>query len=337
MRYLVTGDAGFIGFHVARRLLGEGHVVLGLDALTDYYDVDLKHRRLAILNAEPSFRHVTMALEDHAALMALVGEFRPDVIIHLAAPAGVRYSIENPRAYISANVVGTFNLLEACRAHPVQHLLLASTSSAYGANDKYPFEETDLAVHPITLYAATKGSTELMAHCYAHLFGTPTTAFRFFTVYGPWGRPDMAYFHFTRKILDGQPIELFNHGETWRDFTYIDDLVTSIRLLASLPPTRPDARDAIQPIAGDTLSPVAPYRLVNIGGGQPARISELVGELEKALGLEAVKVLKPLPPGDVVKTFASAALLEAITGQKPSTPLSEGIPHFVRWYRSHYN
>lgn len=337
MRYLVTGDAGFIGFHVARRLLAEGHAVLGLDALTDYYDVDLKHRRLATLGGAPGFRHVTMALEDHATLFQLMGEFRPDRVIHLAAQAGVRYSIENPRAYISANVVGTFNLLEACRAHPVQHLLLASTSSAYGANDKYPFEETDPSVHPITLYAATKGSTELMAHCYAHLFGTPTTAFRFFTVYGPWGRPDMAYFLFTRKILEGQPIELFNHGEAWRDFTYIDDLVTSILRLADLPPPLPDARTGHAALPGDTLSPVAPYRLVNIGGGQPARVSELVSELEKALGIEAVTVMKPLPPGDVVKTFASAALLEALTGQKPSTPLSAGIPQFVRWYRSHYN
>lgn len=337
MRYLVTGDAGFIGFHVARRLLGQGHEVLGLDALTDYYDVNLKLRRIAILEGEPRFRHETIWLEDHAALMTSVRDFRPDAVIHLAAQAGVRYSIDNPRAYVSANIVGTFNLLEACRPHPVRHLLLASTSSAYGANDKYPFEETDPAVHPITLYAATKGSTELMAHCYAHLFGTPTTAFRFFTVYGPWGRPDMAYFLFTQKILRGEPIEIFNHGESWRDFTFIDDLVTSILLLARAAPPPPEARDGLPNMPGDTLSPVAPYRLVNIGGGQPAKLTELIGELEKALGVEAVKVFKPLPPGDVVKTFASAALLETITGQKPATPLSEGIPQFVRWYRSHYN
>lgn len=337
MRYLVTGDAGFIGFHVSRRLLEQGHDVLGIDGLTDYYDVDLKHRRLAILTAEPAFRHETLMLEDNLTLMKLVGEFRPDYVIHLAAQAGVRYSIENPRAYINANVVGTFNLLEACRAFPVRHLLLASTSSAYGANDKYPFEETDPAVHPITLYAATKGSTELMAHCYAHLFQIPSTAFRFFTVYGPWGRPDMAYFLFTRKILTGQPIEIFNHGESWRDFTFIDDLVSSILLLAATAPPPADAREGVKPIPGDTLSPVAPYRLVNIGGGQPAKLTELVGELERALGVEAVKIFKPLPLGDVVKTFASASLLEGVTGQKPSTPLSEGIPQFVRWYRSHYN
>jgi len=337
MRYLVTGDAGFIGFHVARRLLGEGHEVLGIDGLTDYYDVDLKHRRLSLLGEEKGFRHQTMMLEDNAALTASFHEFRPDVVIHLAAQAGVRYSIENPRAYIDANIVGSFNILEACRAHPVRHLLLASTSSAYGANDKYPFEESDPAIHPITLYAATKASAELMAHCYAHLFGTPTTAFRFFTVYGPWGRPDMAYFLFTRKILGGEPIEIFNHGESWRDFTFIDDLVTSILRLGEAPPPRADARVGIASIPGDTLSPVAPYRLVNIGAGQPAKLTTLVEELEKALGVEATKILKPLPPGDVVKTFASADLLEAITGQKPGTPLSVGIPAFVRWYRAHYN
>lgn len=337
MRYLITGDAGFIGFHVARRLLGGGHEVLGIDCLTDYYDVDLKHRRLAILAEFPDFTHITMALEDAPGLMAEFGRFRPDVVIHLAAQAGVRYSIENPAAYVSANIIGTFNILEACRAHPVAHLLLASTSSAYGANDKYPFVETDQAVHPITLYAASKVSTELMAHCYAHLFATPTTAFRFFTVYGPWGRPDMAYFLFTKKILVGDPIEVFNNGESWRDFTYIDDLVTSIILLAENAPPAANARDAIKPIPGDTLSPVAPYRLVNIGAGQPARVTDLIEEIEHALDLKANRVMCPLPPGDVVRTFANADLLVGITGQKPATPLSRGIPEFVRWFRENYN
>jgi UDP-glucuronate 4-epimerase len=278
-----------------------------------------------------------MMLEDHAALGAEFSAFRPDIVVHLAAQAGVRYSIENPRAYVNTNIVGTFNILEACRATPVRHLLLASTSSAYGANEKYPFEETDLAVHPVTLYAASKASTELMAHCYAHLFRVPTTAFRFFTVYGPWGRPDMAYFLFTKKILEGSEIQIFNHGESWRDFTFIDDLVTSILLLGNLPPPQMDARAGLPALKGDTLSPVAPYRLVNIGAGKPAKLTELVAELEQALGVEAKKVFLPLPPGDVVKTFASAELLEAITGQKPATPLSVGIPAFVRWYRSHYN
>lgn len=337
MRYLVTGDAGFIGFHTARRLLGEGHEVLGIDCLTDYYDVDLKNRRLALLAEFPAFAHVTMALEDHAGLLEQFACFRPEVVIHLAAQAGVRYSIENPRAYVSANIIGTFNILEACRAHPVAHLLLASTSSAYGANDKYPFEETDRSVHPITLYAASKASTELMAHSYAHLFGTPTTAFRFFTVYGPWGRPDMAYFLFTKKILEGKPIDVFNNGESWRDFTYIDDLVDSIIRLAENAPPASGAREGLAPIPGDTLSPVAPYRLVNIGAGQPAKLTDLIDEIEGALGIEAVRVLKPLPPGDVVRTFANADLLLGITGQKPSTPLSVGVPAFVKWYRQHYN
>lgn len=337
MRYLVTGDAGFIGFHATRRLLEAGHTVLGLDGLTDYYDIGLKRRRLALLGEFPAFAHVTMALEDHAGLLEQFARFRPEVVIHLAAQAGVRYSIENPRAYVSANIIGTFNILEACRAHPVAHLLLASTSSAYGANDKQPFEETDRSVHPITLYAASKASTELMAHSYAHLFGTPTTAFRFFTVYGPWGRPDMAYFLFTKKILEGEPISVFNNGESWRDFTYIDDLVGSILLLAGKAPPLPDARGGLTPIAGDTLSPVAPYRLVNIGGGQPARVTDLIDEIERTLGVVATRIMKPLPAGDVISTFASADLLFAITGQKPSTPLSAGVPEFVRWYRQHYN
>jgi UDP-glucuronate 4-epimerase len=337
MRCLVTGDAGFIGFHVARRLLAEGHDVLGIDSITDYYDVDLKHRRLAILKDMPGFTHETLALEDHAGLLGAFARFRPDIVIHLAAQAGVRYSVENPRAYVSANILGTFNVLEACRAHPVRHLMLASTSSAYGAAEKVPFEEADRAVHPITLYAASKGAAELMAHSYAHLFAIPTTAFRFFTVYGPWGRPDMAYFLFTRKILAGEPIDLNNNGETWRDFTYIDDLVTSIRLLADAVPPGPDTRAGMAATPGDTLSPVAPYRLVNIGAGQPAKLTELVGALEQALGLTARVNPRPLPPGDVIRTFASAELLAALTGQKPATPLAVGIPEFVRWYRSHYN
>lgn len=337
MRCLVTGDAGFIGFHVAHRLLAEGHDVLGIDSITDYYDVDLKHRRLALLNDRPGFTHETLALEDHTGLLDAFQRFRPEIVIHLAAQAGVRYSVENPRAYVSANILGTFNVLEACRANPVRHLMLASTSSAYGAAEKVPFEEVDRAVHPITLYAASKGAAELMAHSYAHLFTIPTTAFRFFTVYGPWGRPDMAYFLFTRKILAGEPIDLNNNGKTWRDFTYIDDLVTSIRLLCDAVPPGPDARAGLAPIPGDTLSPVAPYRLVNIGAGQPAKLTDLVGALEQALGVTARVNPRPLPPGDVIRTFASAELLAALTGQKPATPLSVGIPAFVRWYRSHYN
>jgi UDP-glucuronate 4-epimerase len=337
VKILVTGHAGFIGFHVARRLLGEGHAVAGIDCLTDYYDVALKQRRLALLAEHKNFHHHAFALEDQAQLTALFAQFRPERVVHLAAQAGVRYSIDNPRAYIGANIIGSFNLLEACRAHPVRHLLLASTSSAYGANDTYPFEETDKAVHPITLYAATKGSMELMAHCYAHLFAIPTTAFRFFTVYGPWGRPDMAYFKFTKAILENRPIELFNHGEVWRDFTYIDDLVTSILLLGDCIPPSADCRAGLAPCPLDTLSPVAPYRLVNIGAGRPEKVTRLVEEIEAALGIPAKRELKPLPPGDVVKTFANADLLHHLTGQRPATPLAIGIPEFVGWYRRHFN
>jgi UDP-glucuronate 4-epimerase len=337
MTALVTGAAGFIGFHLARTLLAQGVPVIGLDGMTDYYDVMLKERRLAQLKEHAGFTFERVMLEDHDAIMRLFQAHQPARVYHLAAQAGVRYSIEQPRSYIGANVVGTFNILEACRHHPVEHLMLASTSSAYGANAKYPFEETDSAIHPITLYAATKASTELMAHCYAHLFGTPVTAFRFFTVYGPWGRPDMAYFKFTRSILEDRPIEVYNYGDCWRDFTYVDDLVASIILLGGVIPPAPDNRQDGAPAAGDTLSPVAPYRLVNIGGGQPVRLTEFIDELEKALGIKARRELKPLPPGDVVKTFASAELLTSLTGQKPQTPLSVGIPRFVEWYRRNQN
>lgn len=338
MTILVTGAAGFIGFHLARQLLERGEAVVGLDGMTDYYDVLLKERRLSLLEAFPSFTFVQAQLEDDAAIRQAFEVHRPDVVYHLAAQAGVRYSIEQPRSYIAANIVGTFNILEACRHNPVRHLMLASTSSAYGANLKYPFEETDPAIHPITLYAATKASTELMAHCYAHLFGTPVTAFRFFTVYGPWGRPDMSYFKFTKNILDGKPIEVFNHGDCWRDFTFVDDLITSMLLLSDVvPPQAGAARKNLSALACDTLSPVAPYRLVNIGGGQPVSLTDFIDEIEKALGQRAIRELKPLPPGDVIRTFASADLLLGLTGQKPSTPLSVGIPRFVDWYRNHQN
>lgn len=333
---LVTGAAGFIGFHLAQRLLDSGDRVVGLDGLTDYYDVGLKRRRLALLETHPNFSFAQTMLEDREAIGALFRAERFDTVHHLAAQAGVRHSIEQPQAYISANIVGTFNLLEACRRAPPRHLVFASTSSAYGANAKFPFEETDPAIHPTTLYAATKASGELMAHCYAHLFGVPTTAVRFFTVYGPWGRPDMSYFRFTEKMLRGEPIDVYNHGESWRDFTYVDDLVDSMLALTALPPAAPgEGRGA--PIAGDTLSPVAPYRLVNIGGGRPVRLADFIDEIEKALGVRAMRRLLPLPPGDVVRTFASADLLKRLTGAKPATPVSVGIPRFVAWYRQTFN
>jgi UDP-glucuronate 4-epimerase len=333
MTVLVTGTAGFIGFHVAQRLLAAGQAVVGVDGFVAYYDPALKARRDALLRRHAGFSSVALMLEEAEALDRVFAEHKPAVVIHLAAQAGVRYSLEHPRSYISSNVVGTFNLLEACRRQPPGHLLLASTSSAYGAAESIPFRETDKTVHPLTIYAASKLSTELIAHCYAHLWGLPTTLFRFFTVYGPWGRPDMAYWIFTRKILAGEPIELFDHGRAERDFTSIDDLVESIVRLVDVVPPGPGDRAGIAPIAGDTLSPVAPHRIVNIGRGSPEPVTALVDAIEQALGTTAVRVLKPLPPGDVPRTFASAELLAALTGGRPTTTIAEGIPAFVSWYQ----
>src|SRR6185503_156601 len=263
MRFLITGTAGFIGFHLAKRLLADGHVVQGVDGMTSYYDVELKKKRHALLSQSNRFIAHTLMLEDEVRLASVVAEAKADIIVHLAAQAGVRYSIENPRAYLNSNLVGTFNVLELVRKHKPQHFLLASTSSVYGANRELPFRETDRADHPMTLYAATKKSCELMAHSYAHLFQIPTTVIRFFTVYGPWGRPDMALFKFVDAILDGRPIDLYNHGDMVRDFTFVGDLVRAIRLLIDTPPVRPASADEIEP--GDSLSPVAPWRIVNIG------------------------------------------------------------------------
>lgn len=330
MRVLVTGSAGFIGFHLCRRLLADGHEVVGVDNFSAYYDPALKEARNATLEKHHNaFSVHRIGLEDKAALDAVWDEAKPDAVVHLAAQAGVRYSIDHPATYVSANLIGTFNVLEAARRTPPKHLLAASTSSAYGANTEMPFRETDKAVHPLTLYAATKGATELMGHSYSHLFGIPTTFFRFFTVYGPWGRPDMALFKFTKAILAGEPIEIYGEGEMSRDFTYIDDLVESIVRLIPLAPTPVEA-------PGDTLSPAAPFRMVNIGGGMPTGLMDYVTALEDALGMEAIKTFLPMQDGDVPATFASADLLEALIGYKPSTPVSEGVPAFVRWYREHY-
>lgn len=334
MRYLVTGTAGFIGFHVARRLLALGHSVAGIDGFTPYYDVALKRRRHRMLEAESGFTAWEFMLEEAGRLGEVFETVRPDVVIHLAAQAGVRYSLENPRAYIDSNVVGTFNVVEACRARPVQHLLLASTSSAYGGNESMPFRETDKAALPLTLYAASKIGTEVMAHAYAHLWEIPTTVFRFFTVYGPWGRPDMALFKFTQNILADKPIEIFNHGRSTRDFTYIDDLVESITLLARTSPPLVGARGETSPV--DTLSPVAPHRVVNIGGGQPVDLISFVEEIERALGRQARKVYLPLPMGDVAATMASTELLKTLIGFVPTTPIAVGIPAFVDWYRDYH-
>jgi UDP-glucuronate 4-epimerase len=332
MSVLVTGAAGFIGFQVARRLLATGFEVVGLDGFVPYYDPALKVRREALLCRQAGFTSIPLMLEDGEGLKRVLARHRPEIVVHLAAQAGVRYSLDHPQSYISSNIVGTFNLLEACKSHPPRHLLLASTSSAYGANTAIPFRETDKAVHPLTIYAATKISTELIAHCYAHLWGLPTTLFRFFTVYGPWGRPDMAYWIFTQKILAGEAIELFDHGRAARDFTYVDDLVDSIVELMDVTPPLPAARAGMAAIEGDTLSPVAPQRVVNIGRGSPEPVTALVDAIEKALGRSAIRRLKPLPPGDVPQTFASADLLVALTGRRPATTLDEGIKAFVDWY-----
>ena len=335
MRFLVTGSAGFIGFHLSRRLLADGHDVLGIDGFTPYYDVALKHRRTALLEHYKGFQGHQLMLEDRAALEALWAQNPCDIVVHLAAQAGVRYSLENPRAYIDANIVGTFNIMELTRIHPVKHFMLASTSSAYGANVQMPFLETDRADTQLTLYAATKKATENMAHCYAHLWNIPTTAFRFFTVYGPWGRPDMALFKFTKGILDDTPIDIYNHGRMERDFTYIDDLIEAIVRLSHVPPVRPGAGAPLDP--SDSLSPVAPHRVINIGGGMPVNLMEFIQEIEKALGKSAIPNYLPLQMGDVLSTFANADLLKKLTGYVPSTPVSVGVPAFVAWYKDYYH
>lgn len=330
----VTGTAGFIGFHLARHLLDEGFTVVGYDGLTDYYDVSLKESRHAILEQNPNFRAQIGMLEDNDLLSKTVAEACPDVIVHLAAQAGVRYSLENPRAYIESNLVGTFNLMEAARETEVGHLLMASTSSVYGGNTQMPFDETQKTDLPLTLYAATKKANESMAHSYAHLWHIPTTMFRFFTVYGTYGRPDLALFKFVRAAFAGEPIDIYNHGQMARDFTYVGDLVKAIRLLIAAVPPPPDARD--EPIPNDSLSPVAPFRTVNIGNGASVPLMEFITELEKALGQEIGKNMMEMQKGDVPATWANTDLLEALTGYRPNTPISEGIRDFVAWYRHHY-
>jgi UDP-glucuronate 4-epimerase len=328
-RALVTGSAGFIGFHMCRRLLEAGWEVTGLDGMTTYYDVALKERRLGILKQHPGFTPVEAMVEEPGRVMGLVAEGRPEVIIHLAAQAGVRYSIDAPRAYVEANLIGTFEVLEAARAHPPAHLLIASTSSVYGANTSMPYAETDKADHQMSFYAATKKATEAMAHSYAHLFDIPTTMFRFFTVYGPWGRPDMAPYKFTRAILEGEPISVYNHGDMMRDFTFIDDLIEGIFRLIAVPP-----KDRVG--EKDSLSPVAPWRVVNIGNGAPVQLLDFIGAIEAATGREAIKELMPMQPGDVPATWADATLIGDLVGPLPRTDIAEGMRRFVAWYRDYY-
>ena len=335
MRILVTGSAGFIGFHLSEALLQAGHRVVGYDGMTSYYDVALKKRRHQLLSQHEHFRREENMLEDYDRLRAIALEEKPDVIVHLAAQAGVRYSLENPRAYVDANLLGAFNVMEVARELEVKHLLMASTSSVYGANEKIPFAETDKADAPMTLYAATKKANEAMAHSYAHLHGIPTTMFRFFTVYGPWGRPDMALFKFTKGVLEGTPIDVYNKGDMYRDFTYVTDLVRGIELLIDQPPEPPDARS--RAIEGDSLSPNAPHRVVNIGNGNKVRLVDFIEAIETACGRTAIKNFMPMQKGDVPATWADNSLLRTLTGYAPQTDVREGVQKFVDWYREYYS
>jgi UDP-glucuronate 4-epimerase len=331
MRILVTGTAGFIGHHLTLRLLADGHRVVGVDAMTPYYDVTLKQRRLELQRARPGFSFHEVRLEDAEAFAAVWAEAEPEIAVHLAAQAGVRYSLESPRTYVDANVGGTFNVLELARRRPLRHLLVASTSSVYGLTRRAaPARETDATDQPVSLYAATKKAAEAMGHSYAHLFGIPTTFLRFFTVYGPWGRPDMAFFKFTAAILEGRPIDLYAGGRLTRDFTYVGDIVEAVSRLLEIAPSL-DAR-----VGGDSLSTCAPFRVVNIGAGAAASVSDFLAAIERACGREALRNDLPMQPGDVAHTLASTELLHALTGFRPTTALATGVDRFVAWYRGYY-
>ncbi|MDZ7782976.1 MAG: NAD-dependent epimerase [Halioglobus sp.] len=333
MHALVTGAAGFIGYHFSERLLARGDSVVGLDNINDYYDVGLKRARLHRLEGSKGFRFLKADLRDEAALEALFTAEQFDVVVNLAAQAGVRYSLENPRAYIDSNIVGFANLLESCRRHPVKHLVYASSSSVYGMNTRMPFSVHDNVDHPISLYAASKKSNELMAHTYSHLYGIPTTGLRFFTVYGPWGRPDMALFLFTRAILAGEPIRVYNNGRMQRDFTYIDDIVEGVLRVTDRPAT---PNPNWNPAAPDPGTSSAPYRLYNIGNNNPVSLGEFIEAIEDALGRKAKKQLLPLQPGDVAATWADIDDLVQAVDYRPATPVREGIGRFVAWYMDYY-
>jgi UDP-glucuronate 4-epimerase len=333
LKVLVTGCAGFIGMYVAERLLARGDEVVGLDNLNPYYDPSLKEARLAQLLPHPAFRFHRLDLADREAMAALFAQGGFQRVVHLAAQAGVRYSLRNPHAYTDSNVSGFLNVLEGCRHSACEHLVFASSSSVYGANRKLPFSVHDSTDHPVSLYAATKKANELMAHTYSHLFRLPVTGLRFFTVYGPWGRPDMSMFLFTRAILEGQPIEVFNHGEMERDFTYIDDIVEGVVRVLDRVPAPDAAADMLHP---DPAVSDAPYRLYNIGNHSPVKLTVFIETLERALGRPAQKMLLPMQPGDVPATYADVADLQADVGFAPNTPLEEGIARFVAWYRNYY-
>ncbi len=332
-RYLVTGTAGFIGYHLAERLLERGAHVVGVDNLNDYYDVRLKHARLERLSRHANHRFEKLDLADRAALTRVFEETRPQVVINLAAQAGVRYSLINPQAYVDSNLVGFVNVLEACRHHAVEHLVYASSSSVYGANTTTPFSVHDNVDHPLSLYAASKKANELMAHTYSHLYRLPTTGLRFFTVYGPWGRPDMAIFLFTKAILEGRPIDVFNNGDMQRDFTYIDDIVEGVVRTADRVATPNPAWSGAAPDPGTSN---APYRLYNIGNNRPVQLMRLIGLIEDELGIEAKKNFLPMQPGDVPATYADVDALVEDVGFRPATPLEVGVRRFVAWYREYH-
>jgi UDP-glucuronate 4-epimerase len=332
-KILVTGAAGFVGFHLAQRLLERGDNVMGLDNLNDYYDVRLKEDRLRMLESLPGFRFVRASLADRPVMEALFTTERFDMVVNMAAQAGVRYSLENPHAYIDSNIVGFLNILEGCRHNDVKHLVYASSSSVYGANTTVPFSEHHPVAHPVSLYAATKRSNELMAHTYAHLYGLPTTGLRFFTVYGPWGRPDMAYFSFTKAILEGRSIDVFNHGRMQRDFTYIDDIIEGVVRVLDHIPSRNQSWNAEMP---DPATSAAPYRVYNIGNNRPVELGRFIDVLEECLGKKAEKNFLPMQPGDVIVTSADVADLADAVGFRPDTSIENGIARFVDWYRAYY-
>ena len=334
MKVLVTGAAGFIGMHVCERLLARGDEVVGVDNLNDYYDVALKEARLARLTPDPRFKFSRLDIADRAGIAALFAAERPQQVINLAAQAGVRYSLQNPDAYVDSNVVGFVNILEGCRHNGVEHFVYASSSSIYGGNERMPFSEHDNVDHPVSLYAATKKANELMAHTYSHLFGLRTTGLRFFTVYGPWGRPDMALFLFTRAMLEDRPIDVFNHGKMRRDFTYIDDITEGVIRVLDKPPQADPGFDRQMP---DPATSWAPYRIFNIGNHQPVELMAYIDALEQALGKTAIKNFLPLQDGDVPATYADTSELTRVTGFSPRTSVTEGVRRFVDWYRSYHS
>ena len=334
MKVLITGTAGFIGFHLTKLLLNEGFQVCGYDGLTTYYDVNLKNKRNDILLQNSNFMFTQGMLEDKINLEKLFNTFRPDTVVHLAAQAGVRYSLENPRSYIDSNIIGTFNVMEMAKKYEVSHLLMASTSSVYGSNTDMPFRENSKADTQLTIYAATKKANESMAHSYAHLWKLPTTIFRFFTVYGPWGRPDMALYKFVSAILENKPIEIYNNGEMYRDFTYVEDLVLAIRKLLEVVPVQSKKKPLK---SNDSISQVAPFRIVNIGNSEKIKLIDFIESIEESLQMKAIRKYMPMQKGDVPETWADTSLLDDLIGYRPKTNFRDGISSFIKWYRNYYN